>query len=71
MWDVRGSSGCKSAPPEAADAIGFDTVAQDAPAAGALGLQGGLERVDGSQEHAEGSGACGGEDSLDGGGQLF
>ena len=47
MPDERGGCGGEGTPPETPDAIRLDAVTEDAPAAGALGLQGGFERVDG------------------------
>lgn len=52
-----GRGGGQRAPPETADAVGLDAVPQQRGAARSLGLQGGLDGVDGRQEDAEGRGA--------------
>lgn len=49
-----GSSGSKGTPPQTADTVLLDALAQQSRASRALGLHGGLESIDGGQGHTEG-----------------
>lgn len=51
----RSRSG-KSSPPQSSDSMLFDALAKQGSPTGTLGLESRLERIDGSEDHAESSG---------------
>ena len=59
------------APPETAEAVRLDALAEDGGPARSLSLKRGFESVDGREDHPEGGGAERGEDVLDGYGQVL
>lgn len=61
----------KRAPPETADAVRLDALAEDGCPARSLGLQRGFQSVDGRENHAEGGGAERRKNVLDGDGETL